>query len=258
MHNLKDPGYKLAYNRRHFDIAASRYDVATQLLSLGRDRGWKDRAFRMLSAELKARGRVIEHSLDLACGTGDMITHTLMNFPAVRATGVDISEQMLEKARARFAALALGTEVELISGDISNLGAALQGAEFKDMGEDEKYDLVTASYALRNAPNLEACLDGISNVLKPGGYLLVIDFIKPDKPLLASIHARFMVIWGGFCGFLLHFNPRIHSYLGGSLDTYIPESQVIELCEDRNLNLISRYTSPLKVSVLLLRRGGEL
>src|SRR3954466_13071193 len=95
--------------RRYFDTHAADYDRtvadAEQRL-LGDQRGW---------ATSRARGRVLE----LAVGTG----LNLPRYPGeVRhVLGVDLSEGMLDRARARIAAHGLGDRVQVRQGDIEHL-----------------------------------------------------------------------------------------------------------------------------------------
>ncbi len=86
---------KRTYNERHFAEAAPRYDVATRMMSLGRDAAWK----RALVGALPDLPSPV--CVDLACGTGDVAFLLAGRYPGGVVTGVDLSAPMLAIARER-------------------------------------------------------------------------------------------------------------------------------------------------------------
>ncbi|WP_437320915.1 class I SAM-dependent methyltransferase [Sorangium sp. So ce385] len=100
--------------------------------------------------------------LDVGCGTG-VITRILKQRGARRVVGLDLSEGMLDAARAEEARSPLG--VEYVRRDIADAGA---------LGP---FDLVTASYVLPHASSpdqLAAMCRGIHEALAPGGRFVAI------------------------------------------------------------------------------------
>jgi len=90
---LDVPERKRAFNERHFAEAASRYDLATRMMSLGRDAAWK----RALVGALPSLPHPV--CVDLACGTGDVAFLLAGRYPGGVITGVDLSVPMLAIAR---------------------------------------------------------------------------------------------------------------------------------------------------------------
>ena len=80
--------------RRMFGAIAPRYDFVTRAFSYGMDRGWKE--FAVQRASLSS-GAVV---LDLACGTGDFSQIVLQSLPGAMVVAVDLTEPMLELAKA--------------------------------------------------------------------------------------------------------------------------------------------------------------
>src|ERR1700750_1277949 len=80
-----------------FDRIAPVYDVMNRVMTAGLDVRW-----RRLAAG--AAGRSGERVLDAACGTGDLAIADL-KAGAGKVTGLDFSEKMLERARAKHAAI---------------------------------------------------------------------------------------------------------------------------------------------------------
>lgn len=118
-------------------------------------------------------------ALDLACGTGTLAL--LLAESGWRVLGVDQSEQMLARARAKAAASRAARRLAFAQGDMRALPAAVRPAHF---------DLATCTYDSLNyllAPEeLAACFAGVARALRPGG-LLVADmntrhFLEHDWP----------------------------------------------------------------------------
>ena len=204
--HLDQPSAKRDYNRTHFAEAASRYDFATKMLSFGGDGVWKRRLVDALTDEPAT-------ALDLACGTGDVCFLLAKRFSNTAIEGLDLTREMLDIAEQRND---FGDRVRFLQGDICNLPQA-----------DDSEELVTGSYALRNAPDLMLALQEINRVLKPGGVAAFLDFSKSPSRTSQKIQYGLLRFWGGLWGLLLHGNPSVHGYIAASLRSY-PDRQQLE------------------------------
>jgi demethylmenaquinone methyltransferase/2-methoxy-6-polyprenyl-1,4-benzoquinol methylase len=218
--NLRDhlllPAEKKRYNEWHFGEAASKYDLATRAMSLGRDAAWK----RCLVGALPAWPSPA--CADLACGTGDVTFLLAEKYPGGTVVGLDLAEPMLEMARKRNR----HGNVRFARGDMCDMGFT-----------GESFDIVTGSYALRNAPDLGRVFVEIRRILKPGGAAAFLDFAKPADPLLQDLQFRLLSGWCGFWGFLLHRNPEIHGYISASIGTFPDRARLRELLFDGGFDL---------------------
>lgn len=149
-----------------FDQVAGTYDFLNHLLSFNRDKKWR-RALLQKSKLLPA-----ERVCDLACGTGDLTFEFASRMLGGEIVGVDFSEKMLNKAREKLTGREFKTHVEFMQGDILNLPFP-----------DEKFEIVTIAFGIRNVANLEQALLEMKRILKPGGKLLILEFSKPPNPL---------------------------------------------------------------------------
>src|SRR5690606_23388793 len=143
---------------RMLDTISARYDLLNHLLSLGMDRSWRRKAIRMV------RDDKPKYILDVATGTGDFAIQALTLNPD-KVIGIDISEGMLSKGRAKLAERKLGERIELLKGDSENIPF-----------EENKFDAVTVAFGVRNFENLERGLQEIHRVLRPGGRLTILAF----------------------------------------------------------------------------------
>jgi ubiquinone/menaquinone biosynthesis methyltransferase len=205
---INSPERKREYNEQHFSEAANHYDFATRAMSLGQDAAWK----RQLVAVLPPLTAPV--CVDLACGTGDIAFLLAEKYPAGRIVGIDLTEPMLELARKRSDSI----NIEFVRRDMGATGFA-----------DESADIVTGGYAVRNAAELSQAFLEIHRILKPGGFVALLDFSKPPSPWFQRLQYLILKYWCGLWGFLLHGNPEVHSYISASLKTYPDRKQLREL-----------------------------
>lgn len=99
-------------------------------------------------------------ALDLACGTA-VISHLLDDL-GFKVTGLDWSEPMLERARAK--AKARGRQIRFLMGDAE-----------RTMEDDASYDVITNRHLVWTLVDPLACFKEWHRVLKPGGKVLIID-----------------------------------------------------------------------------------
>jgi demethylmenaquinone methyltransferase/2-methoxy-6-polyprenyl-1,4-benzoquinol methylase len=207
---LNDPKAKRAFNRLHFAEAAHRYDLATRILSFGGDARWK----KAMINDLPRR----ETYLDLACGTGDVCFLIAERNPSADIEGLDLTRAMLDVADA---SNVFGERIQFICGDMGTLPQA-----------DESVDVVTGSYALRNAPDLKQAILETHRVLKPGGTAAFLDFSKPPSISVQKVQYGILRFWGGLWGLLLHGNSAVHGYIAESLKLYPTRNEVDALFAD--------------------------
>jgi len=127
------------------------------------------------AAILKAAGPgPFERVVDLGSGTGRMLT--LLGPKARGAVGLDLSQQMLNIARANVSQAGL-TRCELRHGDI-----------FATELPDASADLVVVHQVLHYLGDPPAAVREASRLVAPGGRLLIIDFAPHSLEFLREQH----------------------------------------------------------------------
>jgi ubiquinone/menaquinone biosynthesis C-methylase UbiE len=99
-------------------------------------------------------------ALDLACGTA-VVSHLLDDL-GFQVTGLDWSEPMLERARAK--AAKRGRKIRFLIGDAE-----------RTMEPDASYDVITNRHLVWTLVDPIACFREWHRVLKPGGKVLIVD-----------------------------------------------------------------------------------
>jgi demethylmenaquinone methyltransferase / 2-methoxy-6-polyprenyl-1,4-benzoquinol methylase len=174
--------------RAMFDRIAPVYDAMNRTMTAGLDRRW-----RRITAEAVVRAG--DAVLDACCGTGDLAIADAR--AGGRVTGVDFSEQMLERARRK------APELEWIAGDLLALPF-----------DDGRFDAATVGFGVRNVDDLERALRELRRVLRTGGRLGILEITRP-RGLLSPFYRLWFDAVIPLLGKLVP---------GGSAYTYLPAS----------------------------------
>jgi len=202
--------------REMFATIAGRYDLLNHLLSGNVDKRWRKLVARRVQEQLPSIDPVV---LDVACGTGDL-SLTLFETTGARVVGTDFCRPMLSIAAGK-----LPREINLVEGDALCL-------PFKD----EMFDAVTIAFGLRNLAKVESGLLELRRILKPNGWVAVLEFSRPTNPVLRPL-------------FGLYFRrilPLMGGVISGSLGayTYLPAS-------------VSRFPDQKQLAVMMGQAGFE-
>ncbi|MFO7892819.1 MAG: methyltransferase domain-containing protein [Longimicrobiales bacterium] len=126
--------------------------------------GGRDRRVRVISG---AHGDVLE----VGVGTG----RNLDLYPDdARVTGIDISEGMLQRARARASGLEPSPDLRV---------ADAESLPF----EDDRFDTVTATCVFCSVEDPVRGLEEIRRVVKPGGEVRLLEHVRPRNPVLGKL-----------------------------------------------------------------------
>lgn len=121
-------------------------------------------------------GRILE----VGVGTGISLPHYRAES---RITGIDIADQMLDKARDRVKRLRL-THVERI---------AIGDAEALDF-DDASFDVVVAQYVVSAVPHPDRALSEFLRVVRPGGMIVIATRLGAEAGMRAKIERALMPI----------------------------------------------------------------
>jgi arsenite methyltransferase len=125
-----------------------------------------------------------ENALDIGCGAGtDTLVAAQMVAPGGRVTGIDMTPEMLSRARAAAAEMG-ATDVDFVEGDVEQL-------PFADMS----VDVVISNGVIDLIPDKDAVFSEIFRVLRPGGRLQIAD-VTIQRPV-SEEGRRDIDLWTG-------------------------------------------------------------
>src|SRR5262245_56839137 len=146
--------------REMFARISSRYDLLNHLLSVNIDKRWRRRVVNRLQTLLPPDAQV----LDVGCGTGDL-SIALFEKTAAEVVGIDFCEPMLQLAKRK------APQITFLEGDALQLPFP-----------DASFDMMTVGFVLRNLSSINGGLAEFKRVLRPGGWLAVLEFSQPTVP----------------------------------------------------------------------------
>jgi S-adenosylmethionine-diacylgycerolhomoserine-N-methlytransferase len=144
-------------SQRHF------YDLTRKYYLLGRD--------ALIEGLAPPRGGSV---LEAGCGTGRNLIVAARRWPDAQFYGVDISEAMLETARANVAKAGLSDRIAFAQGDATAFDA-------KGLFGRAEFDRVFQSYTLSMIPDWTGAIREAAGKLAPGGRLDIVDFGQQER-----------------------------------------------------------------------------
>lgn len=158
-----------------FGRIARRYDRTNTVISLGLDRHWR----RCLAQRATSASPHVV--LDLACGTGGVLFQTArFCSPKTHMLGIDFTPRMLQVAQAQAARRTLQSSLHLCLADAQQVPC-----------RHASCDVVTMMFGLRNFEHPLESLMECHRVLRPGGYLYIVEFSWPSRPLVRTLYSGY-------------------------------------------------------------------
>jgi arsenite methyltransferase len=107
--------------------------------------------------------------LDVGCGAGfDLVVAARLAGPGGRVCGIDLTPEMVEKARRNLGVAGVNGEVRVVSSEAIPY-------------EDASFDVVTSNGVLNLSPQKEKSFQEIHRVLRPGGRLQFADIVLKEE-----------------------------------------------------------------------------
>lgn len=178
------------------------------------------------SLALKPNDKVLE----VGVGTGLSLPLYPNN---VKVTGIDVSSEMLERARRRVDCLDL-TQVDAI--------LEMDGEDMKFA--DNSFDKVVAMYVVSVVPDPRRLVEEMRRVCKPGGDIFIVNHFRSQHPLIGVSEALLSPL-SKLAGFRTDME----------LDKFLEQAQ-LDVVETRNTNLfgywkVLRYRNPMEKEALV-------
>ncbi|GAB6072233.1 class I SAM-dependent methyltransferase [Venenivibrio stagnispumantis] len=140
-----------------FDSIVHSYDKFLNSTTFGQIKKWQK--------ELIENSKIGKYAVDIGTGTGEVIKYISEKFPYAKPIGLDISFQMLKKAKEK------GIKATFIKANALNM-------PFKD----NSIDNIFCSLSFRHFPT-DLAIKEFKRVLKTGGEISILDISKPKSKI---------------------------------------------------------------------------
>ena len=220
-----------------FSSVAQKYDLMNDLMSMGLHRLWK--AFTIQVSGVRAGERV----LDIAGGTGDLAAAFARRVgPTGQVWLTDINGAMLARGRDRML-------------DEGLLGPVAQCDAERLPFPDNRFDVVSVAFGLRNMTHKDAALAEMRRVLRPGGRLLVLEFSKVWEPLAPfyDLYSFKVLPW---LGSRIVRDPDSYRYLAESIRMHPDQETLKAMMQQAGLARVEYFN--MTAGVVALHRGYKL
>lgn len=218
-----------------FNNIAGNYDFLNHFLSLGIDKGWREKAIVEVGM---VKPTTI---LDVATGTADLAIAASVLKPK-QILGIDIADQMLEVGRKKIADKHLSGMITLQTGDSEDMPYA-----------NDTFDAITCAYGVRNFAHLELGLKEMYRVMRPGGKLVILEFSQPVQFPMKQLYKFYFLNILPLLGKLFSKHQSAYNYLPESVMVF-PQGkdfcQILEKCgfnkatnKPLTLGITSLYTA---------------
>ncbi len=224
-----------------FNDIAPTYDRANRVLSMGIDTFWRRRACDL--AYRYCAATTLDSIVDVACGTGDMMGYWKRR--ALKAgvsvgeiVGIDPSEGMVGVGREKFPEM--------------TFHIAPATALPKPGGSA---DIISISYGIRNVVEREAALREFNRVLKPGGLVVILEFMKNENPsVLGKIRDWYMNNILPRVGGLISKNYEAYRYLPDSIEGFLTVGKMTRELEEAGFEMLYTKSFSMDISTLMIAR----
>jgi demethylmenaquinone methyltransferase/2-methoxy-6-polyprenyl-1,4-benzoquinol methylase len=220
-----------------FDSVARRYDAMNDLMSFGVHRMWK--RFTIAKSGVRKGDSV----LDIAGGTGDLSRKFAdIVGPDGRVVLADINASMLAVGRERLLNDGYAAPLEYVQANAESLPFP-----------DDSFDCISIAFGLRNVTDKDKALADMCRVLKPGGRLLVLEFSKPQNPLMAKIYDTYSFKALPLMGKFVARDSESYQYLAESIRMHPDQDTMLGMLQTAGFSLCKYYN--LTDGVVALHTG---
>ncbi|XP_032166725.1 2-methoxy-6-polyprenyl-1,4-benzoquinol methylase, mitochondrial [Mustela erminea] len=256
-----------------FESVAKKYDVMNDMMSLGIHRIWKD----MLVWKMHPFPGT--QLLDVAGGTGD-IAFRFLNYVEAQHKGklkrqlraqqnlsweeiarkyqneedplggsrvvvCDINKEMLKVGKQKARAQGHKAGLAWVLGDAEELPF-----------DDDKFDVYTIAFGIRNVTHIIQALQEAHRVLKPGGRFLCLEFSQVNNPLVSRLYDLYSFQVIPVLGEVIAGDWKSYQYLVESIRQFPSQEEFKEMIQDAGFEKVT-YES-LTSGIVAIHSGFKL
>ena len=218
-----------------FSKVASKYDRANSVLSVGIHHLWRKKLVSL------SKAKAGQDVLDCATGTGDLAIAFKKVVENGHVTGTDFCVDMLETAPQK--AKILGLDIDFEQADVT----ALQYP-------DNKFDIVSISFGIRNVGDPLKALQEMARVAKPGGRVMVLEFGQMTTPVIKDLYRLYSEKVLPAVGGLITGQKEAYDYLQKSSAAFPSGEDFIKLMSESKCFSAMKFT-PVSFGIAYIYEG---
>jgi demethylmenaquinone methyltransferase/2-methoxy-6-polyprenyl-1,4-benzoquinol methylase len=224
--------------QKMFGEIAPKYDLLNHLLSMNTDKYWRWRTVCLAPPQGDAP------ILDVCTGTGDLaFAYYKRTRGEVEIVGSDFCPEMLAIGDRKKEKFGCNGQVTFVEADSQNLPF-----------EDDRFQLVTVAFGLRNIADTDRGLREMTRVCQPGGRVAVLEFSMPGwQPFKAIYGFYFLKVLPKVGQWMMRNRQEAYSYLPESVGQFPSGEALIERMRDAGL--VELRFHPLTLGIATLYVG---
>jgi demethylmenaquinone methyltransferase/2-methoxy-6-polyprenyl-1,4-benzoquinol methylase len=167
--------------RQMFGEISGRYDLMNHVLSGGVDYYWRWRTIRAVAPA------GMSPILDVCTGTGDLaLAYWKAGKGKIPVMATDFTPEMLRIAETK-RDRQFGKQIAAGAASLTFEEADTQKLPF----DDNRFQIVSVAFGLRNVTNTELGLAEMIRVCQPGGRVAILEFSMPTNPVFGFVYRNY-------------------------------------------------------------------
>ena len=120
---------------------------------------------------------------------------------------------------------------------------------------DATADIISISYGIRNVVERQAALREFNRVLKPGGLVVILEFMKNESPsVLGKVRDWYMNNVLPRVGGLISKNYEAYRYLPDSIEGFLTVGKMTGELEEAGFDILYTKSFSMDISTLIIAR----
>lgn len=233
---MQTPDDKKTFVKEKFASISGRYDLLNSMLSFQIDRYWR----WVTTRELKKfpEGAI----LDLCAGTLPLSLELTRQAPQRQVLAVDFCEDMLRAGRQTMPKDDRRRRIFPVCGDGEQIPA--QGESFWG---------ITVAFGVRNLARTQQGLNEMHRVLKPGGKLLILEFSRPQNPIVKPVYNFYLNRVLPKVAGMVSGDKEAYEYLASSIAQFYEPNELLTMMH--NAGFAKTYHRPLTFGIVTVYVG---
>lgn len=234
--SIQNPDEKKTFVKEKFSAISGKYDFLNSVLSFQIDRYWR----WVTTRELKnfPEGAV----MDLCAGTLPLSLELTRQAPKRQVFAVDFCEDMLRAGKKNMPQDGRRQRIFPVCGDGEQIPA-----------QDNSFWGITVAFGVRNLARTQQGLNEMHRVLKPGGKLLILEFSRPQNPVVKPLYNFYLNRVLPKVAGMVSGDKEAYEYLASSIAQFYEQKELLAMIS--NAGFSEAYHRPLTFGIVTVYVG---